>query len=98
MKAGDFFRKFGLATLGLAIVTRRNIEAIAKRLVVEGKMNKKEAVAWKKKMSKLAAQSSKQMAMKVSKAMQSTLKRSGVATRKEVNELKRRLEQLEKNR
>ena len=98
MNAKDFFKNLGLATIGLAVVTSRGVEEIAKKLVQEGKMNKQEAIAWKNKMSKLTAASSKQIALKLSKAVQSTLKRGGVATQKEINELKRKLSQLEKKR
>lgn len=95
MKSRKFFNTLGLAALGFAVVAKRNIEALSAELVKEGQMNQKEAKVWVSKMSKTVNAQSKQMADRISKAAHATMQKSGLATKSDIAELKKRLDTLE---
>jgi poly(hydroxyalkanoate) granule-associated protein len=92
----DFIRKMTLAGAGLAIVTTEKIQEFADELVKKGEMTEKEAREAVNEYVEKSKQAKKDLEGKMEQWVTGFLNRMNIPTRKELDEIKERLESLEK--
>lgn len=92
----EFIRKMTLATAGLAMMTTEKIEEFVDELVKKGEMTEKEARDTVSEYLEKSEQIRKDFENKTEELVISFLKRMNIPTRNEIDELKARIEHLEK--
>ena len=81
---------------GLAVMTTEKIEAVVAELIKKGQLSEKEGKELAAELIARSIQAKKELGEKVEKIMSGTLQKLNIPTRKDVEELKTRLERLEK--
>ncbi|HVO68349.1 MAG TPA: phasin family protein [Syntrophales bacterium] len=92
----DYIRKMTLAGAGLAIITTEKIQEMMDDLVKKGEMTEKEAREAVNEFVEKSKQARKDLEEKVEKTITGFLNRMNIPTRKELDEIKERLDRLEK--
>jgi poly(hydroxyalkanoate) granule-associated protein len=92
----DYIRKMTLAGAGLAIITTEKIQEMMDDLVKKGEMTEKEAREAVNEYVEKSKQAKKDLEEKVEQMITGLLNRMNIPTRKELDEIKERLERLEK--
>ncbi len=92
----DYIRKMTLAGAGLAIITTEKIQEMMDDLVKKGEMTEKEARETVNEFVEKSKQARRDLEEKVEKTITGFLNRMNIPTRKELDEIKERLERLEK--
>ena len=92
----DYIRKMTLAGAGLAIITAEKIQEMMDDLVKKEEMTEKEAREAVNEFVEKSKQARSDLEEKVEKTIVSFLNRMNIPTRKELDEIKERLERLEK--
>ncbi len=92
----DFIKKTLLAGLGAVSFTKEKAQEIAKDLVKRGEIAKNEEAKFVKDLMERAEKNKIEMEKKVEKAVEKTLTKLNIPTRKEVNELKQKVDKLTK--
>ena len=92
----DYIRKMTLAGAGLAIITTEKIQEMMDDLVKKGEMTEKEAREAVNEFVEKSKQAKKDLEDKVEQMITGLLNRMNIPTRKEIEEIKERLAQLEK--
>jgi len=92
----DYIRKMTLAGAGLAILTSEKIQEIMDDLVKKGEMTEKEARETVDEYVEKSKQAKKDLEEKMEQMVTRFLNRMNIPTRKELEEIKVRLAQLEK--
>jgi poly(hydroxyalkanoate) granule-associated protein len=92
----DYIRKITLAGAGLAIITTEKIQEMMDDLVKKGEMTEKEAREVINEFIEKSKQARRDLEEKVEKTITAFLNRMNIPTRKELDEIKERLERLEK--
>jgi polyhydroxyalkanoate synthesis regulator phasin len=85
-----------LAGAGLAIMTTEKVQEIMDELVKKGEMTEKEAREAVSEFVEKSKQAKKNLEDKMEQTVTSLLNRLNIPTRKEVEEMKKRLARLEK--
>lgn len=85
----EMFKKSMLTGLGLMIKTRDEVEAVAKEWVEKGKMSEAEGRKFMDEVLRKYDDSREKMEDRVEKAVKDVLKKSNIATREEVDGLKK---------
>jgi len=91
----DYIRKMTLAGAGLAIITTEKIQEMMDDLVKKGEMTEKEAREAVNEFVEKSKQAKRDLEEKVEKIITGFLNRMNLPTRKELDEIKERLERLE---
>ena len=91
----DSIHKMFLAGVGFATMTKEKIDEHIKELVEKGKLTEKEGCEMADEMLKKSKQAAEDLEKQVEKLVQQTLQKIQVASKKEVEELAARIEQLE---
>jgi len=94
----DLIKKTILAGLGVLSLTRKKAEEITKDLIKRGEVAKTEEAKFVKDLMERAEKSRVEVEKKIEKAVKKTLIKLNIPTRKEVNELKTKVDKLSKNR
>ncbi len=94
----DYIRKMTLAGAGLAIMTAEKIQEFMDELVKKGEMTEKEAREAVNEFLEKSKQAKKDLEEKMEQILTGLLNRMNIPTRKEFDDLKERLERLEKKR
>ena len=81
---------------GLAVMTTEKIEAVVAELIKKGQLSEKEGKELAAELVARSMKAKKELGEKVEKIMSDTLQKLNIPTRKDVEELKTRLERLEK--
>jgi len=81
---------------GLAVMTTEKIEAVVAELIKKGQLSDKEGKELAAELVARSMKAKKEMGEKVEKIMSDTLQKLNIPTRKDLEEIKARLEQLEK--
>jgi polyhydroxyalkanoate synthesis regulator phasin len=81
---------------GLAVMTTEKIEAVVAELIKKGQLSEKEGKELAAELVARSLTAKKEMGEKVEKIMSDTLQKLNIPTRKDMEELKKRLERLEK--
>jgi poly(hydroxyalkanoate) granule-associated protein len=92
----DYIRKMTLAGAGLAIITAEKIQEMMEDLVKKGEMTEKEALETVNEFVEKSKQARRDLEEKVEKTIVGFLNRMNIPTRKELDEIRERLERLEK--
>jgi len=96
LKMIDLLRKILVAGIGAAVLTREKVEGLVDELVKRGEIASKEGPKLVKELLKESQKAKKELEEKIEEATQKTLKKLRLATRAEIEELKIKLEKLEK--
>lgn len=92
----DFIRKMTLAGAGLAVLTTEKIQEIVDELVKKGEISEKEAKETFKEIGKKSKQAKKDLEDRIEDMVGSLLNSMNIPTRKEIEEIKKRLSRIEK--
>jgi polyhydroxyalkanoate synthesis regulator phasin len=90
----DFFEKTMLAGLGALHVTKEQIEKWIDELVEKGKLTKEEAPKMMKDLLAKAEENKKALETKINAGIENALTKVNLATRKDVEALNEKLEQI----
>lgn len=87
----------GLALgLGLAVTTKEQVEKVVDELVEKGELSKQESKQFVDELLKKGQETKKDIDEKINQKLKQSLNELDLATKEEVDELKKRVEQLEK--
>lgn len=92
----DFIKKIVLAGTGLAMLTTEKIQEMVDELVKKGEVTEKEAREVLEELVEKSKQARKNFEEKVEHLVKSALNRMDIPTKKDLDDLKERLERLEK--
>ncbi|MEW6685205.1 MAG: phasin family protein [Candidatus Edwardsbacteria bacterium] len=92
----DIFRKVFLAGLGAAWLSKEKVEELLGELIKKGEMAEKEKPKFLREMSQKAAEARKEFEKAFNQALAKALKKANLATKTEVEELKKKVEALAK--
>ena len=90
----DFFEKAYLAGLGALTVTREKAKEIVDELVEKGKITAEEAPKILKDVAARAEEGKKAIEERIGKGVENTVARLNLATRKDVQEIEKKLDQV----
>jgi len=93
----DLIKKTILAGLGVLSLTREKAEEITKDLIKRGEVAKTEEAKFVKDLMERAEKSRVEVEKKIEKVAKKTLLKLNIPTRKEMNELKTKVDKLSKN-
>ena len=92
----EMIRKSLLASLGAAVVTKEKVEAATKKWVDDGKISTDEAERLAQDLVENGRKQWEEIQSKVSETVRKTLESLDIATRKDIDNLTNRIEDLEK--
>ena len=91
----DIFKKSLYAGVGLAYMTKDKIEELAKELTDKGKMTEKEGKEFIDELLEKSKEAKIKVESQIDSTVKDTLKKMNLVTKKEYDELERRLNNLE---
>jgi polyhydroxyalkanoate synthesis regulator phasin len=91
-----FIKKMMMFGVGLAAMTREKTEELVKELVKKGEMSEKEGKQLVNDLMEKSKKMTREIETKTEEMVTSTLKRLNIPTRKELDELRERVDRLEK--
>ncbi len=94
----DLAKKTILASLGVLSLTKEKAEKITKELVKRGEVAKTEEAKFVKDLMERAEKGRVDVEKKIEKAVKKTLVKLEIPTRKEMKELRTKIDKLSKNR
>jgi len=92
----DLIKKTILVGLGILSLTREKAEKLAKDLVRRGELDKTQKAKFVKDLMEKAERSRIEMEKKIEKIVEKTLKKLNIPTRKELDDLKAKIDKLSK--
>ena len=92
----DLIKKTILAGLGILSLTRKKAEEVAKSLIKRGELAKTQEAKFIKDLMKHAERGKREMEKKIEKTVKKTLARLDFPSRKELDQIKARIEQISK--
>jgi len=92
----EFIKKMMMFGEGLAAMTREKSEELVKELVKKGEMSEKEGKQHVNDLMEKSKKVTRDLETKTEEMVAVTLKRLNIPTRKELDELRERIEKLEK--
>lgn len=92
----EFIKKAIFIGAGLASLTAEKIEEAVKEIVNKGDLTEKQGKELVQELKEKSAKARKELGERIDKMISDTLQKLNIPTRKEVEELKARIEQLEK--
>jgi polyhydroxyalkanoate synthesis regulator phasin len=94
----DLIKKTIFVGAGLASMTAEKIEETVGEIVKKGELTEKQGRELVHDLLERSTKARKELMERVEKMIQDTLQKLNIPTRKEMDELKRKIEQLEKDR
>jgi len=94
----DFIKRMMLFGIGLAAMTREKIEEFVNELVKKGEVSEKEGKEMVQELIDKSKKVRKDLDGKMEEVAAATLKKLHIPTRRELDELKERIEKLEKSK
>lgn len=91
----DIIKKTMLTGVGLAAMTRDKVEELAKELIEMGGMSEKEGKELIAELQKKSKQARKDLETKVEDMVQKALKKTDVATKKDIARLEEKIKHIE---
>jgi len=91
-----FIKKSLLAGIGLALMTKDKVEELGKELVERGEMSEKEGKEFIDELVKKSEKARKDLDGKIERLVQDAIEKTNVATKKDIEKLAARIEQLER--
>ena len=92
----NLIKKTILAGLGALSLSREKAEKLAKDLIKRGELTEKEEAKFIKNLIERAEKSKVEMEKKIEKIVEKTLKKLNIPTRKELDDLKAKIDKLSK--
>ena len=92
----EFVKKAILISSGLASMTAEKIEQAVEEIVNKGELSETQGKEFIRDLKEKSAKAKKEMGERIDKMVEDTLRKLSIPTRKEVEELKARIEELEK--
>ncbi len=92
----EFVKKAILISAGLASMTAEKIEQAVEEIVKKGELSETQGKEFIRDLKEKSAKAKKEMGERIDKMVDDTLRKMSIPTRKEVEELKARIEELEK--
>jgi polyhydroxyalkanoate synthesis regulator phasin len=94
----EFIKKAIFISAGLASMTAEKIEQAVEEIVKKGELSETQGKEFVRDLKEKSAKAKKEMGERIEKMVNDTLRKLSIPTRKEVEELKARIEELEKAR
>lgn len=95
--SADILRKMGLFGIGIIALTQEKLEEFAQEMIIKGEMNREEG---KKFVIEVLSEKDKQLKdieEKISNKVKEAIDNSGIATKKDIQALEKRIENIEKD-
>ncbi len=92
----ELFKKTLYLGVGALTVTKEKIEEVVDELIKKGEANQSERAKLVNEFMQKAREQEKEITAKIKSLVQTTWQEKGFPTRKEIDELKQRIEELEK--
>jgi len=95
--SADILRKMGLFGIGIIALTQEKLEEFAQEMIIKGEMNREEG---KKFVIEVLSEKDKQLKdieEKISNKVKEAIENSGIATKKDIQALEKRIENIEKD-
>ncbi len=92
----EFVKKAIFISAGLASMTAEKIEEAVEEIVKKGELSEKQGKEFIQDLKEKSANAKKELGERIEKMVRETLRKLSIPTRKEVDELKARIEELEK--
>ena len=92
----EFIKKMMMFGVGLAALTREKTEELVKEFVKKGEMSEKERKQLVNDLMEKSKKMTRDLETKTEEMVTTTLKRLNIPTRKELDELRERVDRLEK--
>ena len=92
----DLLKKMIWLGAGLAVMTTEKIEAVVAELIKKGQLSEKEGKELAAELIARSLTAKKELGEKIDKIITDTLQRMNIPSRKDLEEVKARLERLEK--
>jgi polyhydroxyalkanoate synthesis regulator phasin len=93
----DTLRKIGLFGIGIVVLTQEKLEEFTQEMIKKGEMNREEGKNFVIDILLEKDRQLKEIEEKISNKVKDTIENSGVATKKDIQALEKRLEILEKD-
>jgi len=94
VKMVDFFKNAILAGIGLVSLTREKAEEFAKELISRGELSENEKAKFIKDVMEQTEKSKTELEKKIEKSIENALSKLNIPSRKEFEELKKKVEEL----
>lgn len=92
----DILKKIGLFGIGVVAITQEKAEEFTKEMVEKGEMNREEGKKFVMEVLSEKDRQIKELGDKINQKVKEAVERSGAATRNDIEDLKKRLEAIEK--
>ncbi len=92
----EFIKKAIFISAGLASLTAEKIEQAVEEIVKKGELSEPQGKEFIRDLKEISAKAKKEMGERIERRVNDTLRKLSIPTRKEVEELKARIEELEK--
>ncbi len=93
----EMLRKMGLFGIGVISLTQEKLEEFTQEMTKRGEMSKEEGKKFVKEVLSERDKELKEIEDKINQKIKETIERSGIATKGDIEVLKKRIEALEKN-
>lgn len=90
----EISRKLLLAGIGAAVLTKERIEGIVRELIKQGEISKEEGIKLVKEVLQKGEEMQKTLETKIEVGINKAMERLNIPTRKEIQELREKLEKL----
>ncbi len=92
----EFIKKAIFISAGLASLTAEKIEQAVEEIVKKGELSETQGKEFIRDLKEISAKAKKEMGERIEKMVNEALRKLSIPTRREVEELKARIEELEK--
>ncbi len=92
----ELMKKALLISAGLASLTAEKFDQVVEEIVKKGEMSESQGKEFLRDLKEISAKAKKEMGEKIEKRVHDALRRLNLPTKKDVEELKARIEELEK--
>jgi len=92
----ETFKKIGLFGIGVVALTQEKIEEFAKEMVEKGEMNREEGKKFVRDVLSEKDRQLKDLEDKISQKAKDVIEKSGVATKRDIEAIRKRIERLER--
>lgn len=95
--SSDTLRKIGLFGIGIIALTQEKLEEFTQEMVKKGEMNREEGKLFVVEVLLEKDRQLKDIEEKINQKIRDTIEGSGIATKKDIQALEKRIENLEKD-
>lgn len=92
----DMLKKIGLFGIGVIAITQEKVEEFTKEMVEKGEMSREEGKKFVMEVLSEKDRQIKEIGEKINQKVKDAVERSGAATRNDIEDIKKRLEAIEK--